>query len=69
MDAWGLEWLIMFLWLGLTIIGFWRNNIIIKGGSSVIGLFFALTMFGDSVALGFILLFINIGMLYVALFK
>ena len=68
MDAWGIEWLITILWLGLIIIGEWKGSTFIKGSGSITGLFLGLTLTVENAVFGFILIFINLGMLFYALF-
>lgn len=68
MDAWGIEWLILILWLGLITIGEWKDKFFFKGSGSIIGLFLGLTLTVEQPIFGFILILINLGVLFSALF-
>jgi hypothetical protein len=68
MDAWGIEWLILVLWLGLIFIGELKDKIFFKGAGSIIGIFLGLTLTVENAVYGFILVILNIGVLFYTLF-
>ena len=68
-SAWGIEWFILVLWLGLTVIGLWKRHILYRGASAIIGLFFGLTLIDTAVWLGFIMIIINLFVLFLTMFK
>ena len=68
MDAWGIEWFIIVLWLGLIIIGEWKNKMFFKGTGSIVGIFLGLTLTVEEPIYGAIFIMLNIGVLFYALF-
>ena len=69
MVAWGIDWFILVLWLGLTVIGLWKRHILYRGASAVIGLFWGLALMDTAVWLGFIMIVINLFILFLTMFK
>jgi len=69
MDAWGIEWLILILWLGLIAIGEWKNKFFFTGSGSILGLFLGLSLTVENPIYGFILILINLGVLFNSLFN
>lgn len=69
LTAWGIEWFILVLWLGLTVIGLWKRHILYRGASAIIGLFFGMALLESSVWLGFIMIIINLFVLFLTMFK
>jgi len=64
----GIEWMVLVLWLGLTTLGLWKRNLLFSGSSAILGLFFGIMLITEASWLGFIMVLINIGMLFNAFF-
>lgn len=69
MAPWGINWFILILWLGLTVIGLWKQHILYRGASSIIGLFWGIALTDVAVWLGFIMIVINLFILFLTMFK
>jgi hypothetical protein len=69
MEAWGLNWFILVLWLGLTVIGLWKGHVLYRGASSILGMFWGLTLLSESIYVGFIMIIINLFVLFLTMFR
>lgn len=64
-----LTWLILVIWLIMTLFYFKSKNTMIGGTGGAIGIFFALTLIDDANWLGFILIVFNLYLLYEAIVR
>ncbi len=64
-----LTWLIVGIWALLMVLYAVTRQTIFGGSTGAIGAFLALMLLGDSVPIGFVLIMLNIYILYAALIK
>lgn len=64
-----LTWLILVIWLVMLLVYVMRRDTLMGGFGGAIGIFFGITLIDDANWLGFILIVLNIAVLYDAIVR